>query len=91
MNKRFQIIPIVEGEIIPDISLELIKGGGTNSECVNFTCGVYDNCFTFTCKGNTCPSFINGKCNGGVICGSFGSDCRDLVVGPDPCMTNLIS
>lgn len=91
MNKRFQIIPIVEGEIIPDISLELIKGGGTNSECINFTCGYYDSCVIFGCTGNNCPSFINGKCNGGVTCGNYSVNCNNVLVDPTPCPFDFIA
>ena len=32
-KKNYEIIPIVESEIVPDMSLELIKGGGYNHLC----------------------------------------------------------
>lgn len=90
MNKRFQIISIVEAEIIPDSSLELIKGGGTNGDCFGFTCTSYGYCKYFTCKQNHCVIFIDGECPGQFSCGLFGNQCRELQIDPNPCMIDTI-
>lgn len=36
MTKDFSIFPIVESEIVPDQSLELIKGGGYVVVCTEY-------------------------------------------------------
>lgn len=90
MRRKFQIYPIVEAEIIPDISLELIKGGGINASCSNFSCGSYEGCRYFSCTLNNCGIFFNGKCTGNITCQQrFGNECQELVVIPDPCLTNI--
>lgn len=54
-KKRFEIFPIVESEILPDNTLELIKGGGNMIMCdERFGCSEVDllhGCKVVTCGG----------------------------------------
>ena len=55
--KKYEIVPIVESEIVPDISLELIKGGGYNHLCSKgYRCTSVSgkDCFQFQCEAGYC-------------------------------------
>lgn len=64
MKRRFEIIPIVESEIVPDQSLELIKGGGYITTCSEgYSCETYVNghCSLNTCQKDMFLERFNGK------------------------------
>lgn len=57
MKRHYEIIPIVESEIVPDQSLELIKGGGYITTCrEGYGCGIHvnGNCSSHTCLKGYC-------------------------------------
>lgn len=61
-KKNYEIIPIVESEIVPDMSLELIKGGGYTTHCTRHECiGGYE----------------EGKCAKRNNCGIFCWQCKE--------------
>lgn len=63
MKRRFEIIPIVESEIVPDQSLELIKGGGYTTVCESFSCA---------------RKYKSGTCEQGFGCYIFCWQCKEL-------------
>ena len=76
MKRRFEIIPIVESEIVPDQSLELIKGGGYITTCgEGYSCEIYVNghCSLNTCLKGYCYVCVGYQqvCTGVQVCTSL--------------------
>lgn len=71
--KKYEIIPLVESELLPDDSLELIKGGVMP---------------IYSCKDFSCDTFTSDGCTGGFSCGEFSwggvecgtKQCQELLV-----------
>lgn len=63
MKRRFEIIPIVESEIVPDQSLELIKGGGYITTCS---------------EGYSCETYVNGHCSSNTCLKGYCYVCQEL-------------
>lgn len=62
-KKNYEIIPIVESEIVPDMSLELIKGGDYTTHCERFSCA---------------KEYKSGNCKEGFGCYVFCWQCTEL-------------
>ena len=65
MKRRFEIIPIVESEIVPDQSLELIKGGGYITTCS---------------EGYSCETYVNGHCSLNTCLKGYCYVCQELTL-----------
>lgn len=68
-KSKYEIFPIVENEIIPDDSLELIKGGNYTTNCIK----------AFECA----KEYKNGQCKEGFSCYTYCWQCLNLQVCAD--------